>query len=221
MASCRKRCDNYSKFYTLCQPTNFTAATNSTKFLHPNSPIYDSFFSPTLTSPSNILPTQQWSVPEELKFPTKSFYGPPMEGYDSPAEKQGCKSCKMPQEFPKENFVPPEERGFDKNTWGPCAWGFLHAGAWGYPKNPSKDQQILAKIFYETLPNILPCDACEGHCANYIRNNPPKTESRDTLTRWLHEFHNSVNERLGKSSMEWEEARRKYEPTGTDNFCGN
>ena len=80
-----------------------------------------------------------------------------------------------------------------RSVWGPALWSFLHTAAASLD-NPEAFSQIL-----EALPRTLPCPECRTHAEDYLRLHPP-TGLTDALSasRYLFEFHNVVNERLGK-----------------------
>ena len=103
-----------------------------------------------------------------------------------------------------------------KAHWGRSGWDFMHAITFAYPeRDPSPPQQDAAKSFFGALPHLLPCDECCEHCRHGMASRPPTdavVASRETLARWLVDFHNSVNPRLGKPQVSFDEARRTYEP---------
>ena len=232
MSSCNKNSNNYSHFYRLCEQSKSTACTSNTKFLPPGAPVYDCNYNKPAVIPVpigiHIPPQNTTQLPIQTSFVESVYTTPEYTQTDVPVE-----SVKV--NFNEENISLPEpkkevkkqqddkdnnDRKFNKKTWGAPAWDFLHAGTWAYPENPSKQQQTLAKIFYEALPYQLPCGVCEGHCANYIRDNPPVTKNRETLTRWLHQFHNAVNKRLGKEEYPWENLKKRFSPEDlSGNFC--
>jgi hypothetical protein len=58
---------------------------------------------------------------------------------------------------------------------------------------------------------MLPCDECCAHYQSEFLKNPPQTESRDVLSRWLVRFHNSVNARLQKPQYSYDTISKDYE----------
>ena len=113
--------------------------------------------------------------------------------------------------------------GIQTRAWGPPAWFFLHSIAQNYPVKPDdlKKEQYLA--FFISLGNVLPCRFCRESYYKYItggkylntdeneQNDPdPITEddkanlkltlshleSRATLTKWLFNLHNRINDKL-------------------------
>jgi hypothetical protein len=99
------------------------------------------------------------------------------------------------------------------NLWGPSAWKFLHAVSFSYPDNPSKEKRESARELFRSLRFMLPCEECCSHyCAEFDKDPvDAHLESRKQLTMWLVNFHNKVNERLGKSKVSYEEAVALYD----------
>lgn len=92
----------------------------------------------------------------------------------------------------------------DPSTWGPYVWKGLHAiaaqcditsdgeGFWNYVVN---------------LSNVLPCEACKKHMKTYLEAHPKPLANYFEYTV---AFHNSVNSRLGKKTINAEEARQEW-----------
>ena len=49
------------------------------------------------------------------------------------------------------------------SIWGPKAWFFLHSVSFNYPDNPTKNDKVEYKRFFESIQYILPCDNCKEH----------------------------------------------------------
>ena len=101
----------------------------------------------------------------------------------------------------------------DVTEWGPCAWKFLHAVSFASPKSPSPVEQQMYRTFFNDIANILPCALCKKHYQEFLHEHPVETQSRESLTRWLVEAHNSVNVRTGKPIMPYEAVCMKYSYT--------
>lgn len=112
--------------------------------------------------------------------------------------------------------------------WGPAYWYMAHSVTWRYPDTPTEEEKRRMISFFSLLPYLLPCAACTMHFIETVRDQYPLTDdvlkSRDTLTRWLVNVHNSVNRRLHKPEVDYAEVRRFYvedcsipiAPIGTD-----
>jgi Erv1 / Alr family len=81
-----------------------------------------------------------------------------------------------------------------RSTWGSALWTYLHTAA-SAVDNPDALVQII-----EALPKTLPCPECRQHSDDYLSANPPAAAIRDveSASRYVFEFHNAVNLRLGK-----------------------
>ena len=101
------------------------------------------------------------------------------------------------------SFAPPTK-------WGSKAWDFFHSVSFSYPENPTKEQQESAMEYFNALPFMLPCSSCGKHCQEQLKKYPPKVENRESLTKWLYNFHNMVNQRLGKKMPSFKEIEQKY-----------
>ena len=102
------------------------------------------------------------------------------------------------------SFAPP-------NKWGPKAWDFFHSVSFSYPVNPNREQQQAALDFFKALPFMLPCSTCGKHCEQQLKNFPPNVKNRETLTKWLYNFHNLINQRLGKKMPSFDEIKKKHQ----------
>lgn len=110
--------------------------------------------------------------------------------------------------------------------WGPSAWKFLHAVTFAYPDEPTPEHKKAALELFSSLKYMLPCGECCSHYCQGFEKNRIEThlESRDSLSRWLVNFHNHVNERLGKPIVSYEEIAKEYntanEYCSLENTCG-
>jgi hypothetical protein len=98
------------------------------------------------------------------------------------------------------------------DVWGPHGWKFIHYVALGYPDKPTDADKTAYRNFYESLSDILPCQGCADHYRETIQAFPVKDHlaSRDQLLRWSFDIHNTVNKRIGKSILSYDEALQLY-----------
>lgn len=84
-----------------------------------------------------------------------------------------------------------------RTTWGPSLWSFLHTTA------AALDDPEAFVALLHTLPRVLPCPECREHSRQYLEQSPPEVNITDVLTasRYLYDFHNAVNVRLGKPAV--------------------
>ena len=108
--------------------------------------------------------------------------------------------------------------GLDKKEWGPHVWEMLHVVTFSYPLKPTFEKQRHTWNFFNSLHAVLACQLCGIHCKEYIEKNPPPVDSGEKLKRWGWNFHNSVNEKLGKKKVSWEECTKRYQ---SGNICSN
>jgi hypothetical protein len=96
--------------------------------------------------------------------------------------------------------------------WGPSAWKFLHAMSFAYPENPSAEHKQAVLNLFASLKYLLPCGECCAHyCSSYDSDTLKKSlGSKDEFSKWLVDFHNSVNLRLGKPIYEYNDARQYF-----------
>ncbi len=104
------------------------------------------------------------------------------------------------------------------SIWGPSGWRFLHAVTFAYPEVPTTEHKNAARALFENLKLLLPCEDC---CAHYGKSLDAAhleqaLESKTKLTRWLFEFHNQVNARLGKPEYSWESLVTEFQGEGTE-----
>jgi len=102
-------------------------------------------------------------------------------------------------------------------VWGPAMWFSLHNGASKYPKSASLFWKDRMKSFIQGIPVMIPCENCADHACAYIESQSCNLEtivsSRDNLMIFFIDFHNFVNERLGKPIMSREAARKMFNGT--------
>ena len=93
--------------------------------------------------------------------------------------------------------------------WGGPGWCFLHGIPMCYPEELTVKQADEIIEFLELLKDILPCKYCRASYADFLVELPPREfieqppagyrpRSRLALSRWLHEIHNKVNDKLEK-----------------------
>jgi len=107
--------------------------------------------------------------------------------------------------------------GFSTYIWGPCAWHFLHIITFNYPNNPTIQQQKDYYKFFKILGKVLPCKWCR---INYVKNTKNTKlslkifKNRKTLSQWLCNMHNLINDMLDKHKNEnktYDEIKEFYE----------
>jgi hypothetical protein len=85
--------------------------------------------------------------------------------------------------------------------WGPRLWKVLHRIGY-YSKFPvsdvlRKDARREFDWIIQHLETIVPCPECRQHIESY-RKSHPICDYPEGVAKWMWEFHEAVNERLGK-----------------------
>jgi hypothetical protein len=108
------------------------------------------------------------------------------------------------------------KEGLMTHIWGPSFWHSLHCVSFNYPVLPTETDKQNYKIFFQSLSNVLPCCDCRDHYTEHIKEDNLKLcdavfKSRDTLTKWLYDFHMCVNESLGTTyDLSYEKIKEIY-----------
>lgn len=99
----------------------------------------------------------------------------------------------------------------DPNLWGPAAWKFLHFVTFAYPEQPTREQVMQYRVFFDHLQYTLPCPKCRRHYKEFIATRPPDCRNRETLVIWLFELHNTINQRNQKPILSFEDFIHQYQ----------
>ena len=98
-----------------------------------------------------------------------------------------------------------------REVWGPLVWNMFHTMA---SVSDRKDIYFLWNTVLRLTANVLPCDQCRLHMKQYLSTHSfiPKTWMKQTgkenalqIQKWIHTFHNAVNQRLGKPAFAFSE----------------
>ena len=112
---------------------------------------------------------------------------------------------------------PNSNNGLITSIWGPPTWESFHSITFGYPINPSEQEKQDYLAYFKLLGKVLPCIYCRESYQKFISESNTKLDmnvvfSRETLTRWGHRLHDSVNNKLGVDYGDtYEELCYKYE----------
>ena len=86
----------------------------------------------------------------------------------------------------------------DTRFWGKDGWKLLHSIVVKFPDNPTKKQQKIYKLFFNSLKYVLPCIYCRNSFTEYtnkLKIDNYMTNSK-SLSYWLYLIHNMVNNKL-------------------------
>jgi|APSaa5957512493_1039668.scaffolds.fasta_scaffold61275_2 hypothetical protein len=107
--------------------------------------------------------------------------------------------------------------GMITKLWGPPGWKYLHTVTFGYPIEPTDEQKKKYKGFFELVGDTLPCRYCRESYKKFISSgyselNEDTMKNRDTLTRWLYDVHQKVNDKLGVNyGVSFDDIKKYYE----------
>lgn len=96
--------------------------------------------------------------------------------------------------------------------FGPHYWFVIHNMGLTYPMRPNRVAKKRMSAFIEALPVLLPCKDCSEHAKEYLSQHSvcDAVKSRESLYTFLWNFHNHVNERLGKRQMSLKDSLKIY-----------
>ena len=89
-------------------------------------------------------------------------------------------------------------------VWGPPLWAVLHRIGFHAGKAPEKlarDERREFEWLINHLETVVPCAECRAHIEEYRRGRRPSALTEGG--RWIWEFHEAVNARLGKTGVDF------------------
>jgi hypothetical protein len=80
-------------------------------------------------------------------------------------------------------------KNLSPKIWGRTGWSFLKHCA------EACDEESFPRYldFLRLLPEVLPCEKCRRHAAEYLAHNPPRRG--EDLAKWIEDFEASVRAR--------------------------
>lgn len=97
----------------------------------------------------------------------------------------------------------------DYAAWGGDWWRVFHGMTFRYPAQPNEDDKVRVRAFVNVMPAFLPCSFCSIHMLEELQRMPltdAALANTDSLAQWGVDFHNSVNRRLGKAEVTYDQA---------------
>lgn len=91
-------------------------------------------------------------------------------------------------------------------VWGPHLWAVLHRIGFHAGKAPeklAKDERREFEWLINHLDTVVPCAECRAHIEEYRRGRKGFSSLSGDPARWIWEFHEAVNARLGKTGVEF------------------
>lgn len=109
-----------------------------------------------------------------------------------------------------------------KNVWGPPTWQLLHCMALKVKETITLPQLQELKHMIERIVSNLPCPICSGHATSYFKTNHfQRIQTIQQLQLFLFLFHNSVNVRIKKPLITYDEHLLIYRPMSIDMVVRN
>ena len=112
------------------------------------------------------------------------------------------------------------------DSWGPAGWTYLHTVTFAYPEHPTDENKVIMCRFLHAFAGVIPCMRCRIDFTHILNESidPDCTtahqnrflQSRDALTRLLVDIHNTVNKKLNKKPVVYENVVKMYVTTSVD-----
>ncbi len=100
--------------------------------------------------------------------------------------------------------------------WGPHFWEVMYLAAVGFSSEPTVNEKIGFRMFYDSLRYVLPCQKCRKEYDQYVNQFPltsDDTSSPHKLFDWVYRLHSHVTRRLSKRAVpSLEEAKKNFFP---------
>ena len=111
----------------------------------------------------------------------------------------------------------PSKSKLSKEYMGKCTWETMNGFAFGFPEFPTFEDVYWATQFYQSIGHLFPCKSCQTHYLEMFNQSFPFTNcNQQTLSQWVVQIHNQVNQRLGKPIVPYDEIQSMYQP-----FCSS
>lgn len=94
------------------------------------------------------------------------------------------------------------------SAWGGDWWRVIHGATLKYPLKPTPEEKRMFVTFVSLIPLYIPCADCSVHFLDEMKMHPLTDEilsSGPRVVQWGIDLHNSVNRRLGKPEVTWDQ----------------
>lgn len=106
-------------------------------------------------------------------------------------------------------------------SWGHDLWRYLHRMSLHYPLTPTaEDKQKYSQFIYAMMAT-LPCDQCQSNMQKHLARVPLNDlalSNRHYFVKWMIDFHNAINQDLGKRTLSYDEAFASMQPTHSSKY---
>ncbi|GJQ78914.1 putative sulfhydryl oxidase [Trypoxylus dichotomus] len=152
----------------------------------------------------------------------------------SPLDNEQCRQCTSFSDYIKQNrekinaerpedapLMKPlrDDCPLDKDELGRKSWGLLHTMAAKYPRHPTDAEKRDMSVFFTLFAKFYPCEMCAADLRKDLKEDPPKTDSRETLSQWLCQLHNKVNRKLHKPEFDCSKVNERWNDGWADGSC--
>ena len=103
----------------------------------------------------------------------------------------------------------------DPKIWGRDMWNMFYYIALSYPKNPTHNDKMKYKQFFQIAGSIVPCDKCKNNFTRHINELPidDYLESGYDLFTWVNKMDNKVKEMTNQQQYTVEQSFQYYMST--------
>ena len=99
------------------------------------------------------------------------------------------------------------------NIWGKYLWISIHFIAMEYPHNPTDEDKINYRRFFEQLRYVIPCVTCANNYTDHLVKYPLNDrvlKNRLNLFRWTVDMHNEVNKITHADTISYDDATKIF-----------
>ena len=100
---------------------------------------------------------------------------------------------------------------YNPKLWGRHGWIYLEYTALGFPINPTDEDKLHYKNFYENIAFTLPCSECRKNFKLHIEETPidQYLKNSNTLYHWVITMKNKVNRLQNKQFIDADKERER------------
>ena len=82
----------------------------------------------------------------------------------------------------------------DPKIWGRSYWDIFYYTALSYPKNPTPNDKMKYKQFFQLAGSVVPCEKCRNNFTKHIQELPidDYLDSSYDLFTWVNQMDNKV-----------------------------
>lgn len=108
--------------------------------------------------------------------------------------------------------------------WGKYIWNSIHLIINAYPDNPTLEDKKKYYNFFHSLAEVLPCSTCSNSFKQILQQYPISDRilsNKELFIKWGIDVHNTVNRKLGKKILSYDEAMRDINNIGKTTTSSN